>query len=40
MKNKRLNGLDLMHVHKDIEPNVNDVLTKCSQQQRMRLELL
>ena len=40
MKNERLNGLDLMHVQKDIEPNVNEVLTKFAQQHRRILELL
>ena len=31
MRNKRLNGLDLMYVHKDIEPNVNEVLPSKTQ---------
>ena len=40
MKNDRLNGLALMHVHKDIEPSVNEVLTKFAQQHPRRLGLL
>ena len=40
MKNEMLNGLALMHVHKDIEPNVNEVLTKFAQQHPRRLDLL
>ena len=40
MRKKRLNGLDLRYVNKDIEPNVNEVLTKFSKQNPRRLELL
>ena len=39
MKNERLNGLALMHVHKDIEPTVNEVLTIFSQQHPRWAEL-
>ena len=40
MKNERLNGLALMHVHKDIQPDNQEVINKFANQHPRRLEFL
>ena len=40
MKNERLNGLALMHVHKDIQPDIQEVINKFAKQHPRRLEFL
>ena len=40
MKNERLNGLALMHVHKDIQPDIKAVINKFAKQHPRRLEFL
>ena len=37
---ERLNGLALMHIHRDIEPDVEEIINKFAQLGPRRLELL
>ena len=37
---ERLNGLSLMHIHRDIEPDVEEIINKFAQLGPRRLELL